>query len=82
MLVHLHLPDLISMDNTCPQCDTPLPVRVVCFRQQWWVGQICPRCHQRGWTWGAYDTATEAEQALATYVRDRLEVICASRNLT
>ena len=47
MLVHLHLPDPVyGVDTTCGECDTPLPVGVVAFKQRWHVGRVCLRCQR------------------------------------
>lgn len=73
MLVHLHLSDQGEFVPThCRQCEAPLPVRVASFRQLWFVGQVCLRCRLTGWTLGAYDTPTEAQDVLADFVVRRL----------
>jgi hypothetical protein len=74
MLVHLHLPDPVyGVDATCSECDTPLPVGVVAFKQRWHVGQVCLRCRRAAWTLGTYDTPDAAQRALADFVRGRLD---------
>ncbi len=73
MLVHLDLPDPFShMEPACPECDTPLPVRVVAFHQRWHVGQVCLRCRRPAWTLGVYATPDAAQHALADFVRASL----------
>lgn len=74
MLVHLHLPDPLSsnFEEFCLDCGTYLPLRVIAFRQRWYVGQVCLRCRRNAWTLGTYDTPIAAQQALADFVRENL----------
>lgn len=74
MLIHLHLPDPVyGVDTACPECDSPLPVGLVAFRQRWYVGQVCLRCRRTGWTLGTYDTPDGAQRALADFVKAGLD---------
>jgi hypothetical protein len=76
MLVHLHLPDpVFGVEAACGDCDAPLPVGVVAFRQRWYVGQVCLRCRRLGWTLGTYDTPNVAQRALVDFVKGRLDCL-------
>ena len=61
-----------SVPTNCRQYEAPLPVRVISFRQLWYVGQVCLRCRLTGWTLGAYDTSDVAQHALAHFFVSRL----------
>lgn len=73
MLVHIHVADQDAVVPTnCPQCEAPLPVRLISFRQLWYVGQVCLRCRLTGWSLGAFDTPDVAQHMLADFVVRRL----------
>ncbi len=73
MLVHLRLPDPSPyVEDTCGDCSLALPLRVISFRQRWYVGQVCLRCRRSAWILGTYATPANAQRALADYVRQAL----------